>query len=143
MRSTVTCVVVMGIGVALAGCTPKKEAATEQKESAPAAAHAAEATEAPGDATAEAAEIYETRCAVCHGMSGDGDGTGSASLDPKPRKLTDPEWQESVTDDYIAKIIVYGGAAVGKSPTMPGNPDLDAKPAVVNAIVTYVRDLSK
>ena len=143
MSSTVMGVVVMGIGIALAGCTPKEEAATQQKPSPPAAAHAAEVPPASGDATAEAAQIFEQRCAVCHGMSGDGDGTGSAALSPKPRKLTDPEWQKSVTDDYLAKIIVYGGAAVGKSPTMPGNPDLDAKPAVVNAIVAYVRDLNQ
>jgi hypothetical protein len=32
---------------------------------------------------------------------------------------------------------------VGKSPTMPANPDLDAKPAVVKELVAYVRDLAK
>ena len=48
-----------------------------------------------------------------------------------------------MTDDHIQKIIVYGGAGVGKSPTMPANPDLDAKTEVVKELVVYVRNLAK
>jgi hypothetical protein len=36
-----------------------------------------------------------------------------------------------------------GGAAVGKSPAMPGNPDLQAKPAVVKELVKLVRAFKK
>jgi hypothetical protein len=36
-----------------------------------------------------------------------------------------------VTDEHLEKIVMYGGAAVGKSPSMPGNPDLMSKPEVV------------
>lgn len=141
MRSTNIALIAVAIGVAALGCTPKQDGAPEQ-EAAP--TPAAEAAQAPAaDPTAEAAQIFEDRCAVCHGMSGDGKGEGSASLDPKPRNFTSPDWQKSVTDDHLRKIIVYGGAGVGKSPSMPGNPDLDAKPAVVEALVTYIRDLAK
>ena len=38
---------------------------------------------------------------------------------------------------------VYGGAAVGKAPTMPANPDLDSKPEVVAELVKYVRGLGQ
>ena len=139
MRSRYIGLIIIGIGIAAFGCTPKEDAAPEQK-----AAPASAATEVPAaDPTAEAAEIYESRCTVCHGKTGKGDGDGSAALDPKPRDFTLAEWQESVTDDHIQKIVVYGGAGVGKSPTMPANPDLDAKPEVVKELVVYVRNLAK
>ena len=89
--------------------------------------------------TAEAKEMFNTRCAPCHGTSGKGDGPGAAALNPKPRDYSDAAWQKSVTDDQLRKTIVMGGAAVGKSPIMPGSPDLEAKPDVVNGLVKIVR----
>jgi mono/diheme cytochrome c family protein len=96
----------------------------------------------PEAAMKEAQEIFSTRCTVCHGTSGKGDGPGSAALNPKPRNFTDPEWQKSVNDEYIEKIIQYGGIAVGKSAMMPGNPDLGSKPDVVKGIRTKVREFA-
>ena len=87
---------------------------------------------------ATAKQIFIQRCVPCHGATGQGDGPASASLNPKPRKYADPEWQASVTDDYLEKIIKYGGAAVGKSPAMPNNPDL-TDPAVVAALKDIIR----
>ena len=83
------------------------------------------------------------RCVTCHGPEGGGDGPGSAGLQPPPRDFRDAAWQGSVQDDYLEKIVVYGGAAVGKSPTMPGNPDLGGKPEVVSALVQHIRDLAR
>jgi len=57
--------------------------------------------------------------------------------------LRDVAWQESVTDEHLTKIIKFGGAAVGRSPTMPGNPDLIAKPEVVAALVEHIRSLDE
>jgi len=82
-------------------------------------------------------------CATCHGTDGRGHGPGAAQLNPKPRDYTDKAWQASVTDDQIAKTIVMGGAAVGKSPMMPAQPQLREKPAVVMALVNIVRGFSK
>ena len=62
----------------------------------------------------------------------------SASLDPHPRNFHDKEWQKSVTDQHIETIIKVGGAGVGKSPAMPGNPDL-SDPAVVSALRAMIR----
>jgi mono/diheme cytochrome c family protein len=90
---------------------------------------------------AQADQIFNSRCVTCHGPEGRGDGPGSTALDPKPRNFQDPQWQDSVSDDHIAKIIQYGGAAVGKAPMMPGNPDLMSKPEVVAALVKHVRSL--
>jgi len=92
------------------------------------------------DADKEAQEIYAGRCTPCHGAKGAGDGAASAGLTPKPRNFSDPAWQASVTDEHIEKIIKFGGVAVGKSPAMPGNPDLNAKPQVVIELREIVRD---
>ncbi|NRA32675.1 MAG: c-type cytochrome [Polyangiaceae bacterium] len=88
---------------------------------------------------AEAAKLYSGRCAVCHGASGKGDGAGAAPLKVKPRDYTDATWQASVSDEDISKIIVGGGAAVGKDPGMAANPDLADKPEVLKALVKKVR----
>lgn len=88
---------------------------------------------------AEAQQIFATRCSVCHGADGRGDGPGSAALDPKPRNYHDEEWQETVTDEEIRQAILYGGAAVGKSPSMVANPDLTSKPEVVAALTQIIR----
>ena len=134
----------IGMIVGISGCTSKETAPAEPKAAEPAAAPTpAPAAEPAGDPVAIAAEIYTNRCVVCHGETGKGDGAGSAALDPKPRDFTSAEWQGEVSDDHLTKIIVYGGTAVGKAPTMPANPDLDAKPAVVAELVKYIRGLAK
>jgi len=103
---------------------------------------AARAPAAPQlSAAAEAAQLFTTRCVTCHGVKGAGDGPGSASLTPPPRNFQDPAWQAEVDDAHIANIIQFGGAAVGRSLTMPGNPDLTGKPEVVEALVVLIRNL--
>ena len=86
--------------------------------------------------------IFNTRCSTCHGAEGKGNGPAAITLNPKPRNYTDVAWQKSVTDDHLREIIVKGGAAVGKSPLMPPNPDLENKPDVVNGLVAIVRAFS-
>lgn len=94
-------------------------------------------------ARSEAKEIFANRCTTCHGQTGAGDGPASAGLTPQPRNLQSPEWQQSVTDEHIEKIISYGGAAVGRSPMMPPNPDLNSKPELVAALREFVRNLAE
>jgi len=133
----------IGLIVGISGCTSKDEAPAEPKAAEPAAAPApTPAAEPAGDPVADAKDIYTNRCTVCHGATGKGDGDGSAALDPKPRDFTLAEWQSSVTDEHLQKIIVYGGIAVGKAATMPANPDLDAKPEVVAELVKFIRGLA-
>lgn len=117
-----------------AGCS-KNEAAPAE-ESAPATTESQQTAAAPN--VEKGKEIFSQRCVPCHGATGAGDGPASASLTPKPRMFSDPEWQKSVTDDHIEKVIKLGGAAVGKSPAMPGNPDLN-DPAVVAGLRAVVR----
>lgn len=98
---------------------------------------------AEGDAEAQAKEIYAGRCTPCHGAKGAGDGAASKGLTPPPRNFGDPAWQQSVTDEHIEKIIKYGGVAVGKSPAMPANPDLNGKPQVIIELREIVREFKQ
>jgi mono/diheme cytochrome c family protein len=129
-------------------------AACEKSKGAPAGEQSAPADNGPSAAVPNgtgagpldnttAKEIFGSRCAACHGPTGHGDGPGAAALNPKPRNYHDKDWQAKVTDDEITKAITYGGAAIGKSPMMPANPDLDSKPEVVAALVHIVRDFGK
>lgn len=86
-----------------------------------------------------AASYFAQKCALCHGEQGNGDGPGSSGLNPKPRKFSDANWQASVTNEQIEKIIVQGGVAVGKSPSMPPNPDLEEDPQLVADLRGIVR----
>lgn len=97
----------------------------------------------PSPARAEAVALLEQRCALCHGVSGRADGIMSPSLEPRPRDLSDPAWQRSVTDEQIAKVILHGGPALGKSPIMPANPDLQKKPQVVEEMVRLLRGFER
>jgi mono/diheme cytochrome c family protein len=137
--------IVVGSCLAAWGCTSKETAPAEQQaapaEAAPSAPQPEKTAVAAADPAAEAKEIFQSRCTVCHGETGKGDGPGSAALDPKPRDFTAADWQKSVTDEHIQKIIVYGGMAVGKSAAMPANPDLDGKPEVVSELAKIVRGL--
>lgn len=78
---------------------------------------AAPVTASAGDASAGEAR-YRQMCASCHGPAGKGDGPAAAALRPRPADFTRPEWQASVDDDYLRKIIREGGPSVGKSPLM-------------------------
>ncbi len=128
---------------------PAKAEATKPAEAAkpeaakPEAAKPEVAKMDPEAAKAEAKSVFEGRCVACHGASGKGDGPGAAAINPKPRDYTNAEWQASVADEDIAKTIVKGGLAVGKSAVMPGNPDLRDKPEVVKELVNIIRDFEE
>jgi len=94
------------------------------------------------EARSQAAAIFNTRCARCHGPLGKGDGPEAAKLSKRPRNFGDPTWQLAVSDQHLEKVIVEGGAAVGKSAEMPPNPDLAGKPEVMTALRQHVRVLT-
>jgi mono/diheme cytochrome c family protein len=94
------------------------------------------------DPAAQAKRIFKTKCVVCHGETGKGDGPGAASLTPKPRNYSDAEWQKSVTDEQLKKTILLGGAGVGKSAGMPANSELRGKDAVLDELVKLIRSFA-
>ncbi|HXC50837.1 MAG TPA: c-type cytochrome [Candidatus Limnocylindrales bacterium] len=101
----------------------------------------ASAEEIPAAATQEADTVWQQRCSTCHGAGGKGDGAAAAALVPKPRDFTSADWQKSVTDDHLQKVILEGGQSVGLSMLMVPNADLAPKPDVVKALVAHVRGL--
>lgn len=97
----------------------------------------------PQDPTvrAEARQIWQDRCANCHGLTGNADGPQARHLLVPPRRLSDPAWQSSVTDEHLRTVILEGGPAVGLNPVMAPNPDLRGKPEVLDALIELVRGL--
>ncbi len=131
--------------LALGACSKAPEGSQPNPGAKPATARSAAkaAAPAPADPAAEARKIFDTRCAACHGKSGTGNGAAAVNLPVKPRNYTDAAWQASVKDDYLMKVIVEGGASVGKSPLMAPNLDLEGKPKVVAELVKIVRAFVK
>jgi len=93
-----------------------------------------------GDALTAGKQIFMQVCTPCHGPEGHGDGPASATLNPKPRNLTDAAYMAPLNDRYIFEIVSRGGVAVGKSALMPAQPSLSAQD--LNNVVAYVRSLS-
>ena len=94
-------------------------------------------------AMAEARAHYGTECARCHGARGQGDGPMGRALNPGPRDYSDPSWHESVTDEYLRKVILEGGKAHGLSAMMPASPDLADRPEVLDALVQHIRSFAR
>lgn len=142
-RETISWILIPPMALLL-GCS-RGRGADESKVSAkqnPATVVAPAAPAAPAAPVADmvaAKKVFDERCTVCHGVKGLGDGPAAQTLTPKPRAFSDSTWQTSVTDKQIEQTIIAGGAAVGKSPLMPGNPDLKTKPEVVRGLLEVIR----
>ena len=55
-------------------------------------------------------EIYEKKCALCHGIKGDGKGTASAGLNPKPTNFEDSHGEKMTDGEHFWKITTGRGA---------------------------------
>jgi mono/diheme cytochrome c family protein len=100
----------------------------------------AAATQVTGDPVAAGKTIFMTLCTPCHGNEGKGDGAASATLDPKPRNLTDATYMATLNDRYLFELVSRGGVAVGKSPMMPPQAALSAQD--LSNVIAFVRTLS-
>jgi len=95
-----------------------------------------------GSQLSEAREMFNAKCARCHGIAGGANGFFSDSLHPRPHNYTSAAWQASVTDDQIREMIVRGGLHMRKSPAMPGFPTLKNRP-VLDGLVRLIRGFAK
>lgn len=86
-------------------------------------------------------ELYEKRCAACHGTAGRGDGVAAAAMEPRPRDFAEVRWQSTVTDEQLRRVIREGGTARALSASMPAHPDL--RPAQLAELVRFVRSCSQ
>ena len=80
--------------------------------------------------------FFKTRCALCHGESGSGDGRMSKILSPPPANLL----TSKLNDEKMLAIIANGGEAVNRSPSMPPWKD-QLSTNEIEAIIQYIRDL--
>lgn len=117
----------------------------------PAPRAAAPATAGPTAPGAPADLSYELRlgrsvwvhyCQTCHGEAGGGDGFNAFNLDPHPRDLSDPAFQDKKSDTDLREAVRRGGAGVGLSPLMPpwGR---TLSPREVEQVLLFVRSLKR
>ena len=138
MRSLLIVVVVL-----LSACGKNSEPPPPSSGSPNAKPESGPSRPQPHSSASQAEAMFATVCVTCHGADGTGAGPAAAALNPKPRNYTDPQWQASVTDDQIKEIILKGGAGVGKSPSMPGQPQLQEQPEVLDGLVKLIRGFGK
>ncbi len=128
---------------ALAGCGGGKaassDAASPGTSATPAPAAAAPATDSAASpaagmpASADPGErVFKTRCIICHGPSGHGDGVASKGLDPKPRNFHDKAYMSTKTDAQLLTTIHMGK---GVMPAWKGQLSEDE----MKAVLAYVR----
>lgn len=127
-----------------AGAEAPKSAAAAGPKPPPVQRAATSTTTANAPKKGHAAwSVYESRCALCHGAAGAGDGPASASFNPRPRAFSEASWQSEVDDAHLRRVILGGGGAVGKSALMPPNPDLAEQPEVVEGLVRIIRSFGR
>ena len=57
---------------------------------------------------ADGKQVYDRRCASCHGDLGKGDGMMGEELSPRPADLTDTDWKHGGSDSDIFMVIRNG-----------------------------------
>ncbi len=86
--------------------------------------------------------VYEHYCQTCHGEGGAGDGFNAFNLDPRPRDLSDPDFQKKKSDADLRDAIRRGGAGVGLTPLMPPwGRTLSGRQ--VEGVILYLRNLRR
>lgn len=92
----------------------------------------------PGTAPARGgAELFSKYCSLCHGTGGAGDGRAASVQKVRPANLTVSTRARS----YKIQIVRDGGAAMGRSSSMPAWRDV-LTDAEIAAVVDYVQTLN-
>jgi mono/diheme cytochrome c family protein len=65
---------------------------------------------------AQGKQIYDDKCAACHGAAGKGDGPAAAALNPKPVNLTDKNFMQTLPIDCQFFVIAEGVRGTGMPP---------------------------
>ncbi len=90
----------------------------------------------------EGKHLFKHYCAVCHGLSGKGDGINADSLgDVHPTDLTSSDI-DKLDDEEIYEVIEGGGAAIDVSYFMPPWGEVFSEDQI-NSIIAYIRALSE
>lgn len=65
---------------------------------------------------AQGKQIYNDKCAACHGAAGKGDGPAAAALNPKPANLADKNFMQTLPVDCQFFVIAEGVKGTGMPP---------------------------
>ncbi len=141
MRAVTAVYLVLAVataGLALWGCGGQQAAEQAAETPAGGTESAAAPEAAPGEVSLAAGEtVYKTRCEMCHGALGKGDGPAGQALNPKPRDHSDAAYMGTLTDQDIENAILNG-----KGTGMPPHKGL-LTDAEVKSLVLKVRSLSQ
>ncbi len=97
--------------------------------------------EDPGELRLSREQLYRLHCSGCHG-DGTGNGHMAGTLPIRPRNLKHAEWQKSVSDEHISKVIHEGGKAVKLNEAMPAFKE-KLTDAQIKQLVGYLRFLGR
>ncbi len=80
-------------------------------------------------------EIYENKCALCHGVKGDGKGPTAAGLNPKPTNFRESHGEKMTDGEHFWKI------TTGRGPMPSFEKDLAVEERwhVINYVNTFVK----
>lgn len=81
-------------------------------------------------------ELYNQKCAVCHGTQGMGDGEAAKALNPSPALLAYMIQMPMSVDEYLMWSIAEGGAQFGTN--MPAFKDTLSRDEIWK-IIAYMR----
>lgn len=92
----------------------------------------------PAAARADGAEMFDKKCAICHGK----DGKAQTAMGKKlnMRDLTNPEVRKGSSDEQWQKIILGGVKGAGGKNVMPAT---KATADEVKDLLQYIRNLKK
>ncbi len=80
-------------------------------------------------------EMYEKKCALCHGVNGDGKGPASTELNPKPTNFKDSHGEKMTDGEHFWKI----SKGRGPMPSFEKDLTVEERWHVINYINTYSR----
>lgn len=89
----------------------------------------------------QGAHWFSFYCVHCHGWTGKGDGPTAATLDPRPRNLTNGKYANYISNLDLFRVIKGGGAARNLSEAMPPWGNIVQDQDIWN-MVAFIRSLA-
>jgi len=74
--------------------------------------------------------IFNSKCALCHGSDGSGNGPAAASLNPSPADFNSSSFWQNMSNAKIADTINSGHGSM---------PALNLSSGDINAVISYMR----
>ncbi|MDX2033804.1 MAG: c-type cytochrome [Blastocatellia bacterium] len=91
------------------------------------------------DSVARGDQIFQQRCAGCHGKKGDGKGPNSIDILPRPRNLRNADFMTSISDRRLFESIMYGVQGTAMPPWV----DYGLSQKDVGDLVNYLRSFNQ